>query len=45
MSTNCERRGLDQVITFPSQGRVEVNVWYILQDADQDGDSVRAVFV
>ena len=45
MSANLKRRSLYPVITFPSQGRVEVNVWNVLQDVDQDGDGVGGMFV
>lgn len=45
MSATHKHRGDDLVITFPSQRRVKVNVWYILQDTDQDGDGVRGMFV
>jgi len=45
VSANPKQRNVDPVITFPSQGRIEVNVWNLLQDVDQDGDGVRGMFV
>ena len=40
VSANPKRRDADPVITFQSQGRIQVNVWNVLQDVDQDGDGV-----
>ena len=43
--TGGKQRITGQTITFPSQRRIEVNMWYVLQDVDQDGDRVRRMFV
>ena len=45
VSANPKQRDVDSVITFPSQGRIQVNVRNVLQDVDQDRDGVRGMFV
>jgi hypothetical protein len=42
---NPKEFDVNPVVTFPSQGRVEVNVWNVFQDVDQDGDGVCGMFV
>ena len=45
MNANPKQRDVDPVVTFPSQGRIEVNVWNVLQDVDRGGDGVRGMLV
>ena len=42
---SANRKKYNPVTTFPSQRRIEVNVWNVLEDVDQDGDGVRGMLV